>query len=86
MYLATVSNPSTIGSLMSYLYTVAGIQQGPKTPEGVFARVVDGRTLFVNTTGEEKRVPIVGVKKGIISNRMFENSVVLGPMETDLIQ
>jgi beta-galactosidase len=86
IYLATESNPSVIGPLMNYLYTVAGIQPGPKTPEGVFARVVDGRTLFVNTTTEEKRIPIAGVRKGIISNRAYEGTVVLGPMEADLIQ
>ncbi len=71
---------------MNYLYAVAGIQPGPKTPEGVYARVVDGRTLFVNTTGEEKRIPIPSARKGIISNRVFEETVVLGPMEVDLIQ
>ncbi|MGA2672036.1 MAG: beta-galactosidase [Terracidiphilus sp.] len=86
IYLATESNPAVIGSLMNDLYTVAGIQPGPKTPEGVYARVVDGRTLFVNMTGEEKRIPITGAKKGIISNRVFEETVVLGPMEADLIQ
>jgi beta-galactosidase len=86
IYLATESNPSTIGPLMSYLCTVAGIQPGPKTPGGVYARVVDGRTLFVNTTGEEKRIPITGVRKGIISDREFEGSVVLGPLGADLIQ
>ena len=71
---------------MNYLYTVAGIQPGPKTPEGVYARVVDSRILFVNTTGEEKRIPISGIKKGIISNRIFDQTVLLGPMEADLIQ
>jgi beta-galactosidase len=86
IYLATESNPSVIGPLMNYLNTVAGIQPGPKTPEGVYARVVDGRTLFVNTTGEEKRIPITSVKKGIISNRVFEKTVVLGPMEADFVQ
>jgi beta-galactosidase len=86
IYLATESNPSAIGPLMNYLFTVADIQPGPKTPEGVYARVVDGRTFYVNTTGEEKRIPIIGVKKGIISNHVFEQSVVLGPMEADLIQ
>ncbi len=86
IYLATESNPSAIGPLMNYLYTVAGIQPGPKAPEGVYARVVDGRTLYVNTIGEEKRIPVTGVKKGIISNRVFERTVVLGPMEADLIQ
>jgi beta-galactosidase len=86
IYLATESNPSTIGPLLSYLYTVAGVQPGPKTPDGVFARVVDGRTLYVNTTGEGKRIPINGVKKGIISNREFKDAVVLGAQEADLIQ
>jgi beta-galactosidase len=84
--MATESSASAVAPLMNYLYSVAGIQPGPKTPDGVFARVVDGRTLYVNTTGEEKRIPIPGVKKGIISNRVFEQSVVLGPMEADLIQ
>jgi len=86
IYLATESNPAVIGSMMNYLYTVAGIQPAPKTPEGVYARIVDGRTLYVNTTGEEKRIPISGAKKGLVSNRVFEESVVLGPMEVDLIQ
>jgi beta-galactosidase len=86
IYLATESNPSTLGPLMNYLYKLTGIQPGPVTPEGVYARVFNGRTLFVNTTGEEKRIPISGIKKGIISNRIFEQTVVLGPMDADLIQ
>src|ERR1022692_1371532 len=86
IYLATESNASAIGPLMNYLYTIAGIEAGPKTPEGVYARVVDGRTLLVNTTGDEKRIPISGTKKGIISNRVFEETVVLGALEAELIQ
>jgi beta-galactosidase len=86
IYLATESNSSVIGPLMKYLYKIAGIQPGPKTPEGVYARVVDGRTLFVNTTGGEKRIPISGTMKGIISNRAFEKTLVFGPMDADLVQ
>jgi beta-galactosidase len=86
IYLATESNASAITPLMNYLFAVAGIQPGPKTPEGVFARVVDGRTLYVNTTGEEKRIPISSSKKGIISNRTYDGAFVLGPQEADLVQ
>jgi beta-galactosidase len=86
IYLAMESNPSAIGPLLNYLYGVAGIQRGPKTPEGVFARIVDGRMLYVNTTLEEKRIPIQGVKKGIISSRAFDETLILGPMGADLIQ
>ena len=86
IHLATETNPSTIEPLMNYLYAVTGLQPGPKTPEGVYARVVDGRTLLVNTTGDEKSVPISASKKGMISNRVFDRMLVLGPMEADLIQ
>ncbi len=86
LYLATESNPSTIGPLMNYLYSMTGIEPGPKTPEGVYARVVDGRTLFVNTTSHEQQIPISTVKKGFISNGVFEKAVILGPMEADLVQ
>jgi beta-galactosidase len=86
IYLATESNPSVIGPLMNYLYEVAGIRPGPRTPEGVYARIVDGRNFYVNTTGNEQRIPITGAKKGIISNRVCENSIVLGPLEADLFQ
>jgi len=86
IYLATESSPSTIGPLMNYLDTVTGIQPGPKTPEGVYARVVDGRTFYVNTTEQEKSIPITGSRKGIIGNRTYEGAVVLGPQEADLIQ
>jgi beta-galactosidase len=86
IYLATESNASAITPLMNYLYTVAGIQPGPKTPDGVYARVVDGRTLYVNTTGAEKEIPIAGVRKGIIGNRVYDGTVALGSQEADLIQ
>jgi beta-galactosidase len=52
----------------------------------VYARVVDGRTLYVNTTQEEKRIPIAGTMKGMITNREYEGAVILGPQQADLIQ
>jgi beta-galactosidase len=33
-----------------------GLKPGPVTPEGVYAREVQGRVLYVNTTGAEKRL------------------------------
>ena len=86
IYLATESNSSAIGPVLNYLCKMAGIQPGPETPEGVFARVVNGRTLYVNTTGEEKKIPITGARKGIITGRLYEGTVLLKPMEADLIE
>jgi beta-galactosidase len=43
LYMATESNPSTIGPVLEHVLQLAGIQAGPSTPEGVYARAVDGR-------------------------------------------
>jgi beta-galactosidase len=86
IYLATVSSASAVGPVLKRLCNSAGIQTGPETPEGVYARVVDGRTLYVNTTGQEQRISIAGKKKGILSNRNYDGTVILGPQEADLVE
>ena len=53
IYLATESKAAAIGPIQNYLYKILGIQPGPRTPDGVYARAVDGRTLYVNTTGQQ---------------------------------
>jgi beta-galactosidase len=75
-----------VGSVLKHLYKNAGISPGPETPDGVYARVVDGRTLYVNTTTTEKKVPISGSKKGLISHQTYEGAIVLGPQQANLIE
>jgi beta-galactosidase len=86
LYLATESSPSAIGPVLQRVLQLAGIQPGPSTPDGVYARVVDGRTLYVNTTGEEKKVVIEGSRRGILTNRIYEGAVVIEPQDADLVQ
>jgi beta-galactosidase len=86
IYLAMESKAAAIGPVLDHLYETLGIQRGPETPDGVYARIVDGRTLYINTTREEKRIPIADTRKGIITNRVYEQSIVLGPLQADLIQ
>lgn len=85
VYLATESNAAAIGPVLLSLFKSAGIEPGPVTPAGVFARVVDGRTLYVNTTEQEQRIPITGAKTGIITKRSYDGAVVLDPWEADLV-
>ena len=86
VYLATESQAYAIGPVLNHLYKIAEIQLGPKTPDGVYARVVDGRTLYVNTTDEDKRILVSGREKGIITHRLYDGTIILGPQEADLIQ
>jgi beta-galactosidase len=85
IYLATESKASAIGPVLNSIYKMVGLQPGPRTPDGVYARVVDGRTLYVNTTEREQRIPIEGRRQGIVSGRVYEGTVILGPQDADLI-
>ncbi len=85
LYLATESKASVMGPVLNSIYKIAGLQPGPRTPEGVYARIVDGRTLYVNTTQREQRIPIDGRRRGMISDRVYDGAVILGPQDADLV-
>ena len=86
IYLATSSVPPIIGPLVRALYTKLRIERGPETPAGVYARVVAGRTLYVNTTAATKSVSLKGMKLGVLSGRHYSGSLLLGPYGVELLQ
>lgn len=86
IYLATESNAAVVGPVLRHLYKAAGIEPGPQTPDGVYARVMNGRTLYVNTTSEEKMISISSAKKGLITHHSYEGAIVLGPQQVDLVE
>ena len=86
IYLAAPSQASLIGAIARSLYGPLGIQPGPKTPDGVYARVVNGRTLYVNTTNEEKNIPVGMKVQGVLSHRSYDNEMKLGPYQVDLVE
>ena len=86
IYLAAPAQPSLIDPIVRSLYGPLGIQPGPKTPEGVYARVVDGRTLYVNTTEEEKDVAVGMNTHGVLSHKSYEGEMKLGPNQADLVE
>jgi beta-galactosidase len=86
IYLAAPAQAPLIGPIVRSLYEPLGIQPGPKTPEGVYARVVNGRTLYVNTTDEEKDVT-VGIKAhGVLSRQSYDSEMKLGPYQVELVE
>jgi len=86
VYLATESKASAISPLLDGLYKSLGIQPGPQTPDGVYARVVNGRTLYVNTTQENQTISITGTRKNILTNRFYTGTLDLGPWDAALIE
>lgn len=86
IYVATPAQESVLQPLYRELYEELGIQRGPNTPTGVFARVVDNRTLYVNTTTETKEIRLSGKKKGLLSGEKFKNILQLRPYGVDLVE
>jgi beta-galactosidase len=71
--------------LYRQLYASLGIVPGPKTPDGVYARTVEGRTLYVNTTGDVKEVAIDGAMQGVLSGKRWTGTLRLEPLGVDLL-
>ncbi|MDO9609404.1 MAG: beta-galactosidase [Brevundimonas sp.] len=86
IYLATPAQPSVMTPLYRSLYAELGIDRGPTTPDGVYARVVDGRTLYVNSTGEEKTISITGDKSSVLHGNKITGTLQLSPWGVDLIE
>lgn len=86
IYVGTVAQPEVMGALFRHLYPSLGIEPGPTTPDGVIARMVQGRAYYVNTTGDTKDVAITGTMKGLISGQTWTGTMTLPPMGAELLQ
>jgi len=86
IYVGVPAQMGVLAPLVRGLYVDLGIDKGPETPSGVYARVVEGRTLYVNTTGEEKTVTTRGSKRGVISGTTYEDVIRLKPYAADLVE
>jgi len=86
IYVATAAHPRLMGLLYRQLYASLDITPGPATPDGVYARVVDGRTLYVNTTGEPKEVVIDGAMNGVLTGTRWDGVLRLEPLGVDLLE
>jgi len=77
IYLATAPQAALLGPLIRSLYADTGIVPGPKTPAGVVARTVEGRTMYVNTTVAPVSVPLARPGRDLIGGRAVAGTVSL---------
>lgn len=86
IYVATTAQSSVLQPIYRSLYPQLGIARGPQTPEGVYARVVNGRTLYVNTTAKSVEIEIEGQKKGRLSRTIWNGRLRLERYGVDLLE
>jgi beta-galactosidase len=68
------------------LYAELGIEPGPTTPKGVFARGVEGRVLYVNTNWTPVDIPIDGAMKGVLGDQRWDKTLKLGALGVELLE
>ncbi|MGZ3298399.1 MAG: beta-galactosidase, partial [Asticcacaulis sp.] len=86
IYVATPAQTAVMQPLYHSLYAQIGIQPGPKTPEGVYARTVNGRTLYVNASYGPKDVTIDGRKTSALNGATYSGTLHLDADGVELLQ
>ena len=86
IYVATPAGRPLMQALYRHLYPELAITPGPVTPEGVYARVVAGRTLYVTTTAREASVPIASPASGVLSGKRWKAELRLPAYGADLLE
>lgn len=86
IYVAMPANLSFLQALLHSLYPSLGIQLGPVTPAGVFARdLEEGISLYVNTTSMEQTIQLNTSGDGLLSGLSYKDDVSLDAYEVELI-
>jgi beta-galactosidase len=86
IYVATAAQRPVMQALYHSLYGELGITRGPATPEGVYAREVDGRTLYVNTTTKPQQVKFDGTATGVLGGQAWNGTLRLEPFGAELLR
>lgn len=86
IYLATAPQSALLGPLIRSLYAKLGIERGPKTPDGVVARVVEGRTMYVNTKDSAVTVPFKGAGADVLTGKRYSGHIDLPGYGVALLQ
>lgn len=86
IYVGTPAQTQIMRPLYRSLYASLGVEIGPNTPEGVYARAVEGRVLYVNTTGQARDVAIGGTRLGVLTGKRWANTLRLQAFGVDLLE
>jgi beta-galactosidase len=86
IYVATPAQRPVMQALYRSLYGTLGITPGPRTPEGVYAREVDGRTLYVNTTTRPQEIKLDGAATGVLKGQVWNGTLRLEPFGAELLR
>ena len=79
------AQPQIMQPLYRQLYASLKLERGPVTPAGVYAREVQGRVLYVNSTGEEKVVELAAPMTDVLSGQLRTKTLHLAPLAAELL-
>jgi beta-galactosidase len=86
IYVAMPSSERVMQPIVDHLIESLGIDHGPKTPRGVYARTVEGRTLYVNTETVPQTVTLPGSFHLTLSGGDGHDKLQLEPFGVELVE
>lgn len=85
-YIAAETNAVILKWLIRKLTPVLGLNEGMKVPEGIQARkIAEGQKFYVNTTNRRISVSIEKPGRGVISEKEYEDELILEPYDAELL-
>jgi beta-galactosidase len=86
LYIAMPSSDKVMQPILMHLVAGLGLARGPETPEGVYARTVEGRTLYVNSTTSPQSVTVPGVFHRALADGDGRDTLPLPPFGVELVE
>jgi beta-galactosidase len=86
IYVGMPSTASVMGPILNYLLRSEGLKHGPDSPDGVYARIVEGRTLYVNSTTARQKVNVPGSWRESLNGKLVHDTLELEPYEAELLE
>ncbi|WP_114210443.1 beta-galactosidase [Acidisarcina polymorpha] len=86
LYIAMPASDKVMQPILNQLIATLSLHRGPETPEGVYARSVQGRTLYVNSTASSQSIPLPGLFHATLSDRDMHDTLQLKSFEVELVQ
>ncbi len=86
LYVAMPSSDKVMQPIVEHLIVSLGLHRGPETPEGVYARTVGGRTLYVNSTIASQSVKLPGWFHLTLSGTDARDRLQLKPFDVELVE
>ena len=86
IYVGMPSTANVMSPILKYVLQSLKINPGPATPDGVYARGVEKRVLYVNSTATQQTVRTPGTWQDVLTGKPVRDSLSIPPYDSELLE